>query len=72
MENFNKEDYKLKCIIITDDCPGNYWIGSDPREWTVIKETDTEIELFRNDESVFVVLNKHWVIKTIYVRKKQN
>lgn len=72
MENFNKENYELRCIVVTNDEPGNYWVGSDIREWTVLRETDTGIELVRNDESTFVVLNKHWVVKTLYVRKESN
>lgn len=69
MKNFNKEDYELATIIVCENTPGNYWIGSDIHRWTVLKETDTEIELFKNDSSQFIVLNKRYVVRTVYVRK---
>lgn len=72
MKDFNKEDYELAEIVVCEDTPGNYWIGSDIHRWTVLKETDTKIELFKNDSSQFIVLNKYYVVKTVYVRKESN
>lgn len=69
MENFNKENFELYNIIVSDDI---FYCGNHPDEYSVVKETANEIELVKNDGSYFIVLNKHWVLRTNYVRKKQD
>lgn len=70
MENFCREDFELYNIVVSDDI--FYCCGNHPDEYSVVKETANEIELVKNDGSHFVVLNKRWVLRTNYVRKKQD
>lgn len=69
MENFNRENFELYNIIVSDDI---FYCGDQSDEYSVVKETDNEIELVRNSGSHFVILNKRWVLRTNYVRKKSN
>lgn len=70
MENFCRENFELYSIVVSDDI--SYYCGNHPDEYSVVKETANEIELVKNDGSYFIVLNKHWVLRTNYVRKKQD
>lgn len=70
MKNFCRENFELYNIVVSDDIV--YYCGNHPDKYSVVRETANEIELVKNDGSHFVVLNKHWVFRTNYVRKKQD
>lgn len=70
MKDFCRENFELYNVAVSDNM--SYCCGNHPDEYSVVKETANEIELVKNDGSHFVVLNKRWVLRTNYVRKKQD
>ena len=70
MDTFNKEDYKVYSIEMIDK---TIPIDENWEEaWQVIDETDNKITVLKNDLTQYLVLNKKYVLRVLYIRKKSD